>query len=84
MVPFPSNKSFAAGLSSGEVPEEVERKIHFPLEPVFLPTAPHLISGFLVFFPKDKVQRVEMTHHEFVKYIISCGIVVSGKAKKKK
>jgi uncharacterized membrane protein len=83
VVPFPSKKSHTAGLSSGEVPKQIAEKIDQTLEPVFIPTAPHLISGFLVFFPKDKTKTIPMTHQEFVKYVISCGLVIPEKTKKK-
>ncbi len=84
LVPFPCDASFSAGLSSGEVPKEIADKFPFPLEPVFVPTAPHLISGFLIFFPKDRAESIDMTHQEFVKFVISCGIVVREKSAKKK
>ncbi len=83
LISFPFKKSFAAGLASGDVPKEVAEKFSFELEPVFIPTAPHLISGFLIFFPKDKVKPIEMTHQEFVKFVISCGAVVREKSAKK-
>jgi uncharacterized membrane protein len=83
LVSFPSPQSSVAGLSSGEVPREIAEKFPYPLEPVFVPTAPHLISGFLIFFPKDKADPIEMTHQEFVKFVISCGILVREKSVKK-
>lgn len=47
MIPFPSKPNHCLGFEAGEVARECKEKIKTPLVSVFVPTAPHPISGFL-------------------------------------
>ena len=76
MVPFPLEKSYCVGFASGEVPKECLDKSKIELSPIFIPTAPHPISGYLVMVPKDKVSDIAMTNEEAVKFTVSCGVIV--------
>ncbi|EKE08587.1 MAG: hypothetical protein ACD_17C00089G0001 [uncultured bacterium] len=75
MVPFPSRPNECLGFEAGEIAQELKEKIKEPLVPVFVPTAPHPISGFLFFIPETDVCRIEMTNEEVVKFLVSCGMI---------
>ncbi len=75
IVPFPYAPSYALGFHAGEVAEEIQRKIKEPLMPVFVPTAPHPISGFLFFVKQKETHSIQMTNEESVKFLVSCGIL---------
>lgn len=76
MIPFPCKPNFGLGFESGEVSEEIKAKMKAPVRSIFVPTAPHPISGFLFFIPEVDVKRVEMTNEEVVKFLVSCGMIV--------
>jgi uncharacterized membrane protein len=75
IVPFPFTPSYSLGLQAGEVAEEIQSKIKEPLTSVFMPTAPHPISGFLFFVPKKDAHKIAMTTEESIKFLVSCGII---------
>jgi len=78
MIPFPSKPNHCLGFEAGEVAQEISEKIKTPLTSVFVPTAPHPISGFLFLVPKSDVYRIDMTNEEVVKFLVSCGMIVPG------
>lgn len=73
---FPNHPNRAIGFVVGEVPKEIQKKVDRPLVPIFSPTAPHPISGFLLFVDAQDVQRLDMSNEEAIKFMISCGIIV--------
>lgn len=75
IIPFPFSPSYSLGFHAGEVAEEIQSKIEEPLLSVFMPTAPHPISGFLFFIPKKDAHKIAMTTEESVKFLVSCGII---------
>ena len=75
IIPFPHRPSFALGFQAGEVFEECQQKIKSPLVSVFMPTAPHPISGFLFLVPEKDVYKIDMTNEEAVKFLVSCGMI---------
>ncbi len=77
IVPFPFSPSYSLGFQAGEVAEEIQSKIKEPLISVFMPTAPHPISGFLFFVPKKDAPKINMTTEESVKFLVSCGMIGS-------
>lgn len=74
--PFPSFESYVIGFKTGEVPELFEKKVNQKLECVFIPTAPHPISGYLMLMPPEYVHKIDMTNEEAVKYTVSCGVII--------
>ena len=76
MVSFPSKKSFTVGFATGRVPNVCQKHFEKKLTPVFVPTAPHPISGFILFTEEDKQLKVDMTNEEAVKLTVSCGVIV--------
>ena len=75
LIPFPQRLTFCLGFEAGEVSKEIKQKAPEPLTSVFAPTAPHPISGFLLFIPTKEVHPLEMTNEEAVKYLVSCGLI---------
>jgi len=76
MIPFPSKKSFSVGFVTGQVPVVCQKHFEKKITPVFVPTAPHPISGFMLFVTDDKKLEVNMTNEEAVKLTVSCGVIV--------
>jgi uncharacterized membrane protein len=76
MIPFPDKPSYCFGFEAGDVAEEIQAKVKTPLLTVFTPTAPHPISGFLFFVPKDDARSVDMSNEEVVKFLVSCGMIL--------
>jgi uncharacterized membrane protein len=75
MVRFPFKKSLAVGFLSGIVPPECQKVTGKKLVPVFLPTAPHALSGFLIFAKESETYKIKMTNEETIKFILSCGVI---------
>ncbi len=76
MIPFPSKPNHCVGFEAGEVARECKEKIKTPVVSVFVPTAPHPISGFLFLMPETDVHSIDMTNEEVVKFLVSCGMIV--------
>lgn len=76
MIPFPCKPNHCLGFQAGDVAKEVKEKIKEPLLSVFVPTAPHPISGFLFLIPESDVHRIDMTNEEVLKFLVSCGMIL--------
>lgn len=76
MIPFPSLPNYAIGFVTGEIAPEVQEKMKEPLVPVFSPTAPHPISGFLFLVPEKEVKKIDMNNEAIVKFLVSCGTIL--------
>lgn len=76
MIPFPCKPNHGLGFEAGDVAKEVKEKVKEPLVSVFVPTAPHPISGFLFLIPESDVHRIDMTNEEVLKFLVSCGMIL--------
>lgn len=76
LVPFPSPHSFCVGFETGDVPEVCQKSVDKKLVPVFVPTAPHPISGYLLMMAEDDVKAIQMSNEEAVKFTVSCGMIL--------
>jgi uncharacterized membrane protein len=76
MVPFPARPNYSIGFVAGEVPPECQSKSSNHLVSVFVPTAPHPISGFLLLVPEKDLSEITMTNEDAVKFLLSCGLIV--------
>lgn len=75
LIPFPQENSLALGLAVEKVPEALQKSgVDVELS-VFVPTAPHPISGFLLLSSQKQTVKVDMTTEEVLKFLISCGTV---------
>jgi uncharacterized membrane protein len=75
LLPFPKDPLFSIGFHTGRVAEECQKAVGVPLAPVFVPTAPHPISGFLFLVPENEAKKIDMTNEEAIKFLVSCGLV---------
>ncbi|MDN3508173.1 MAG: DUF502 domain-containing protein [Simkaniaceae bacterium] len=79
LVKFPHEEAHALGLLSGDAPGVVQKILEKEeIETVFVPTAPHPISGFLIMTDKANVKRIDATTEDLFKFLFSCGIVDPG------
>jgi len=83
LVPFPHTKTHALGLLSGDPPAEVSankdtRIRDTNLQSIFVPTAPHPISGFLLMYSDKEVKTVDIETEDLFKFLFSCGIFQPG------
>ncbi|MCB1071891.1 MAG: DUF502 domain-containing protein [Chlamydiia bacterium] len=72
-VPFPHSKAKALGLLSGDPPDEVSEKKE-NLQTVFVPTSPHPISGFLMMYDTQEIQKTDIETEDLFKFLLSCGM----------
>ncbi len=77
LVPYPNNYTKCLGLITREKVDGV-RGEHFK-DPVavFIPTTPNPTSGFLLLFERTDVVYLDMSIEEALKYIISCGVIMT-------
>lgn len=75
LLPFPNPSVRALGFLTGSSPAFVSEKNPQITEMVFMPTAPHPFSGFLIFCPKNLVEEVDFSLEDSMKFLISCGVV---------
>jgi uncharacterized membrane protein len=71
MVPFPSQGSWSIGLVTRD-DLELDNRVA-----VFVPTTPNPTSGFLVMFNRDEIVPLDMKVDEALRYIISCGVLMT-------
>lgn len=73
-VKFPTEKSLALGFLTGDVPLSVQKAINEPTcKTVFLPTAPHPISGFLIMVKESEIKDIDISTEDVFKILLSCG-----------
>jgi uncharacterized membrane protein len=81
LVEFPQPGSFALGFVTGTAGPEIQRASDDDgagggeLANVLIPMSPFPSSGFLLFVPKERLVRLDMTIEEGMKVVISGGIV---------
>jgi uncharacterized membrane protein len=78
VVNFPFEHTYMMGFQSESVPSKVIDKVPELKngKTVFVPTAIHPTSGFLVMMKEDKIHPTEMTTEEVLKFLISAGLFV--------
>ena len=76
MVEYPAPGSFVVGFLTNRAKGEIQSRTGEELWTIFIPTTPNPTSGFLIFYPKTRVQELEMSVGEAMKLIISGGTVV--------
>ncbi|MDX8431604.1 MAG: DUF502 domain-containing protein [Candidatus Algichlamydia australiensis] len=76
LVKFPHSKAHALGFKTAKAPKEVEKKLPDckDVHSVFVPTAPHPISGFLLLMEQEQISQVDMKGEEVLKFLVSCGL----------
>ncbi len=75
LVEFPRKGVWTVGFVTGAVDPEIARNIPQDVVSVFVPTTPNPTGGYLMFFPRTDVVRLDITVEEGIKMIVSTGIV---------
>ncbi len=78
LLPFPHEDALAIGFVTGDTPpllKEGKPQTDFV---VFVPTAPHPMSGFVLLVPKKIVRPVDVSVEDAFKFLISCGVIHPG------
>jgi len=76
VIQFPDKKNVSMGIVSGKAPTECEKKLKKNLQSVFVPTAPHPITGYMFLTTDEMIKKIDMSNEEAIKFIISCGIII--------
>lgn len=78
LMPFPHHEALAIGFVMGQTPEIFKRNNHPTDLAVFVPTAPHPMSGFVLLTPKKITVPVDVSVEDAFKFLISCGVIHPG------
>lgn len=71
---FPNRKSMAMGFQTGVAPTACGSG----LKSVFIPTAPHPISGFIVLTKDEDITPLDVSAEDVLKFLVSCGTIHPG------
>lgn len=81
LIPFPHEESYAVGFVTGNTPPSLKGdKLPVTDFAIFVPTAPHPMSGYVVLAPKKIVKHVDVSVEDAFKFLISCGVIHPGEA----
>jgi uncharacterized membrane protein len=75
LVEFPHPGMYSLGFITSEQRNELQVKTPEEVWSVFVPTTPNPTTGFLLFVPKSKLVRLDMSVADAIKSIISLGAV---------
>lgn len=81
LVPFPSDATYSVGFITSDVPEVLKKVIPNTDVTVFVPTAPHPISGYVLFCAKKATHPVDISVEDTFKFLLSCGVIQPGAPK---
>ncbi|MCS6997007.1 MAG: DUF502 domain-containing protein [Casimicrobiaceae bacterium] len=74
LVEFPHPGSHTVAFLTNEVRGELAERLAEPHLSVYVPTTPNPTSGYMVLLPRAKVQELDMTVEQALKYVISMGV----------
>jgi uncharacterized membrane protein len=80
LIPFPHQDTYSIGFVTGDIPARFREKTGTEIA-VFVPTAPHPMSGYVLLTPKKMVVPVDVSVEDAFKFLISCGVIHPGEAK---
>lgn len=75
MIPFPAQEMYSVGFVTGEVPKDIKQIIPSLDVTVFVPTAPHPISGYVLFSPRSSLKPINVSVEDTIKFLVSCGVI---------
>jgi uncharacterized membrane protein len=75
LIPFPSEETYSMGFVTGDVPSTLQEIIPSIDVTVFVPTAPHPISGYVLFCPRSSLKSIEVSVEDTFKFLVSCGVL---------
>jgi len=76
LVEYPAPGSWVVGFLTNRANGEIQARTESTMWTIFIPTTPNPTSGFLLFYPEEKVTVLDMSVGEAMKLIISGGTVV--------
>lgn len=74
LVEYPSPGLWVMGFVTAQAPAEISSHVGEDVVTVYLPTAPNLYAGYLVFQPRAKLKPLKMSVEEAIKIMVSAGI----------
>lgn len=77
LVPFPGIDNYSVGLVTGDPISGLPHSKGDDVISVFVPTTPNPTSGFMMLFSVKDVVFLDMKVEDALKYILSCGVVMS-------
>jgi len=81
LLPFPHDHALAIGFVTGDTPESLKKEGLPETDLViFVPTAPHPMSGYVLLAPKKIVRHVDVSVEDAFKFLISCGALHPGES----
>lgn len=81
LVPYPAEDSWVLGFLTGSSNKHIEKAVQIDLVSVFVPLTPNPTSGFLLYYPKEKIKNLDISVEDGWKLILSTGIVSPGEKK---
>jgi uncharacterized membrane protein len=78
LIPFPSFESYSLGFLTGDAPAICKKAVPGIDQSVFIPTAPHPLSGYMLFSPKKNIIELDVSIEDAFKFLLSCGSVHPG------
>jgi len=80
LLPFPHAEALAVGFVTSETPA-IFKDTPFATDlAIFVPTAPHPMSGFVLLTPKKIVLPTDVPVEDAFKFLISCGVIHPGES----
>jgi uncharacterized membrane protein len=74
-VPFPHERALVLGFITKEEEKVIEEHRTHSHISVYVPGTPNPMMGFVLLVPAAKVQRLDLTVEQAVKFIVSCGVI---------
>lgn len=78
LLPFPHEEALTIGFVTGETPPMLKVGKTETDFAVFVPTAPHPMSGYVLLVPKKILHHVDVSVEDAFKFLISCGVIHPG------
>lgn len=75
LIPFPHTETHALGFITGEAPPLFKNALPGVELSVFVPTAPHPLSGYILLTSKKSLVEVDVSTEDAFKYLLSCGVI---------
>jgi uncharacterized membrane protein len=75
LIPFPSKETYSVGFVTGDVPQDLKDIIPSIDVTVFIPTAPHPISGYVLFCDRKSLKSLDVSVEDTFKFLVSCGVL---------
>lgn len=76
LVSFPHQDTLAVGFVMGESPPSLQKEGYPKTDlAIFVPTAPHPMSGFVLLAPRQVTLPIDVSVEDAFKFLISCGVI---------